>query len=134
MKKKKRIRLHPALIFLILTIGIMIISSVGSILNLEASYYVVNESTGDLTSQVVTINNLFNRTGLQYLISNMLKNFLDFAPLGNLIVGLLGIGVAYKSGFLNAFFKIIVSLLLLYHSTGNCKNSFIKIPICIKFI
>ena len=89
MKKKVKIRLHPALVFLILTLGIMIISSIGSILDLEASYYVVNESTGDLTSQVVTINNLFNRTGLQYLISNMLNNFLDFAPLGNLIVGLL---------------------------------------------
>lgn len=107
MKKKKKIRLHPALVFLILTIGIMIISSIGSILDLEASYYVVNESTGDLTSQVVTINNLFNRTGLQYLISNMLNNFLDFAPLGNLIVGLLGIGVGYKSGFLNSLFKMI---------------------------
>ena len=71
--KKKKIRLHPALVFLILTIGIMIISSIGSILNLEASYYVVNEATGDLTTQVVTINNLFNRTGLQYLISNMIK-------------------------------------------------------------
>lgn len=105
--KKKKIRLHPALVFLILTLAIMIISSVGSILNLEASYYVVNEATGDLTSQVVTINNLFNRTGLQYLISNMLNNFLSFAPLGNLIVGLLGVGVAYKSGFLNSLFKMI---------------------------
>lgn len=46
--KKKKIRLHPALVFLILTIGIMIISSIGSILNLETSYYVVNEATGDL--------------------------------------------------------------------------------------
>lgn len=107
MKKKKRIKLHPALVFLILTLAIMIISSIGSILNLESSYYVVNEATGDLTSQVVTINNLFNRTGLQYLISNMLNNFLDFAPLGNLIVGLLGVGVAYKSGFLNSLFKMI---------------------------
>lgn len=107
MKKKKKIRLHPALVFLILTLGIMIISSVGSILNLEASYYVANEATGDLTSQVVTINNLFNRTGLQYLISSMLTNFLNFAPLGNLIVGLLGVGVAYKSGFLNSLFKMI---------------------------
>lgn len=106
-KKKKRIKLHPALIFLILTLAVMIISSVGSILNLEASYYVVNEATGDLTTQVVTINNLFNRTGLQYLISNMLSNFLSFAPLGNLIVGLLGVGVAYKSGFLNSLFKLI---------------------------
>ena len=102
--KKKKIRLHPALVFLILTIGIMIISSIGSILNLETSYYVVNEATGDLNSQVVNINNLFNRTGLQYLISNMLNNFLNFAPLGNLIIGLLGVGVAYKSGFLNSLF------------------------------
>lgn len=105
--KKKKIRLHPALVFLILTLVIMIISSIGSILDLEASYYVVNEATGDLTTQVVTINNLFNRTGLQYLISNMLNNFLEFAPLGNLIVGLLGVGVAYKSGFLNSLFKMI---------------------------
>lgn len=105
--KKKKLRLHPALVFLILTIVVMIISSIGSIFNLEASYYVVNENTGDLTTQVVTINNLFNRTGIQYLISSMMNNFLEFAPLGNLIVGLLGIGVAYKSGFLNALFKMI---------------------------
>ena len=107
--KKKKIRLHPALVFLILTIGIMIISSIGSILNLETSYFVVNEATGDLNSQVVNINNLFNRTGLQYLISNMLNNFLNFAPLGNLIIGLLGVGVAYKSGFLNSLFKFLES-------------------------
>lgn len=105
--KKKKIRLHPAIVFLILTLVIMIISSIGSILNLEASYYVVNDATGDLVTQVVTINNLFNRTGLQYLISNMITNFLSFAPLGNLIVGLLGVGVAYKSGFLNSLFKMI---------------------------
>ena len=103
---KKRIRLHPALIFLILTILIMIISVIGNLLNLEASYFVVNESTGDLTSKVVTINNLFNRRGLQYLISNMLSNFINFAPLGNLIIGLLGVGVGYKTGFLNTLFKV----------------------------
>ena len=107
MMKKKKIRLHPALVFLLLTICIMIISSIGGILNLEASYFVVNEATGDLTSQVVNINNLFNRTGIQYLISNMLNNFLNFAPLGNLIIGLLGVGASYKSGFLNSLFKMI---------------------------
>ena len=105
--KKKKIRLHPALVFLILTIVIMIISVIGSLLNLEANYFVVNEATGDLTSRVVTINNLFNRTGLQYLISNMLNNFLNFAPLGNLIIGIIGVGVGYRSGFLNTLFKVI---------------------------
>lgn len=104
---KKEFRLHPALLFLVLTILVMIISSIGSILNLETSYYTVNSVTSNLESNVVVINNLFNRSGIQYLISNMLSNFINFAPLGNLIIGLIGVGVAYKSGFLNSLFKII---------------------------
>ena len=101
-------KLHPALLLFVLTIIIMIVSSVGSILNLETTYYNVNPVSGELETVVVTINNLFNRTGIQYLVSNMLPNFINFAPLGTLILGLMGVGVAYKSGFLNAFFKMIV--------------------------
>ena len=105
--KKRDLKLHPAILLFLLTIIVMVISSVGSILNLETTYYNVNAVTGELETQIVTINNLFNRTGIQYLVSNMLNNFMSFAPLGTLIVGLMGVGVAYKSGFLNAFFKII---------------------------
>ena len=107
MKNKKILKLHPAIVFLILTIIVMIISSIGSILHLETSYNSVNAITGDVTTQVVSIKNLFNRTGIQYLISSMMTNFINFAPLGNIIVGLIGIGVAYKSGFLNSLFKMI---------------------------
>lgn len=108
MSRKKRLfKLHPAWVFLISTLIVMIVSSVGNILNLEAHYSSVNAITGDVSNQIVTINNLFNRTGLQYLISNMLSNFINFAPLGNIIIGLLGVGVAYKSGFLNSLFKML---------------------------
>ena len=64
-KSLKRLKFHPALVFLILTLVVMVISSVGGILNLESSYYTVNPVSGDLESQLITINNLFNRTGLQ---------------------------------------------------------------------
>ena len=104
MKLKEK-KLHPALLLFILTIIIMVVSSVGSILNLETTYYNVNPVSGELETIVVTINNLFNRTGIQYLVSNMLPNFINFAPLGTLILGLMGVGVAYKSGFLNSLFK-----------------------------
>lgn len=106
--KRREVKLHPALLLFVLTIIIMIVSSIGSILNLEATYYNVNSVTGDLETQIVTINNLFNRTGIQYLVSNMISNFINFAPLGSLILGLMGVGVAYKSGFLNSFFKMII--------------------------
>lgn len=111
MKNKiKRTKFHPALVFLVLTISVMVISSIGGILNLETNYYTVNTVTGDLESQVVNINNLFNRTGIQYLISNLLSNFMNFAPLGTFILGLMGIGVAYKSGFLNTLNKVIAKV------------------------
>lgn len=106
-KRNKEFKLHPALLFLVLTFVIMIVSSIGGLLNIETSYYTVNSNTGNLESKVVLINNLFNRTGLQNLVSNMLSNFINFAPLGNLIIGLLGVGVAYKSGYLVSLFKIL---------------------------
>lgn len=111
IKKIKRVKFHPALIFFLLTIIVMIISSVGGILNIESSYYTVNPVSGELETQLVNINNLFNRTGIQYLISNLLTNFTNFTPLGTLILGLMGIGVAYKSGFLNTLNKIISKIL-----------------------
>ena len=77
--KKRELKLHPAILLFLLTIIVMVISSVGSILNLETTYYNVNAVTGELETQIVTINNLFNRTGLQYLFANMLNNFISFA-------------------------------------------------------
>lgn len=111
MKNKiKRTKFHPALVFLVLTLLVMVISSIGGILNLETNYYTVNTITGDLESQVVNVSNLFNRTGIQYLISNLLSNFMNFAPLGTFILGLMGVGVAYKSGFLNTLNKVIAKI------------------------
>ena len=110
--KIKRTKLHPALVFFLLTIIVMIISSVGGILNLESNYYTVNSVSGELETQVISINNLFNRTGIQYLISNFLTNFTNFTPLGTLILGLMGIGVAYKSGFLNTLNKVFITFAL----------------------
>ena len=52
VKEKK---LHPALLLFILTIIIMIVSSVGSILNLETTYYNVNAVTGELIELVYNI-------------------------------------------------------------------------------
>ena len=60
MKRKfkniKKIKFHPALVFLILTLSVMIISSVGAILNIESNYYTVNPVTGYLESQIIIIN------------------------------------------------------------------------------
>lgn len=111
MKKQKNKKVHPVLVLLTLTLIVMIVSSLGDLFKLESSYYTVNAVTGEVESQIVKINSLFNRTGIQYLISNIISNFVNFAPLGNLLTGLLGVGVAYYSGFLTALFKKITNKL-----------------------
>ena len=60
-KEIKKVKLHPALVFLLLTFIVMIISSVGGILNIESSYYTVNPVSGELETKIVKINNLLEQ-------------------------------------------------------------------------
>jgi aminobenzoyl-glutamate transport protein len=58
--------------------------------------------------QVVDVRavSLLSRDGLYWLISNMVDNFAHFPALGLTVVALLGIGVAERTGFLEAFLKV----------------------------
>lgn len=106
-KGRKKINLHPVLMILVIIAIVVVISGIGDALGLQTTYYNVNPITGKMEAELVQIDSIFNRTGIQYMVSNMISNFINFAPLGTLIVGLLGVGVAYKSGFLTTLFKLI---------------------------
>lgn len=51
---------------------------------------------------------LLTRDGLNWAIQSMVKNFMDFAPLGVVLVGMLGIGVAEKTGMIGALLKALM--------------------------
>lgn len=106
-KERKKLNIHPVLMILIIIAVVVLVSGLGDFVGLQTTYYNVNPVTGKMETQLVQIDSIFNRTGIQYMVSNMLSNFINFAPLGTLIVGLLGVGVAYKSGFLTTLFKLI---------------------------
>ncbi|MBX3363184.1 MAG: AbgT family transporter [Phycisphaeraceae bacterium] len=48
---------------------------------------------------------LFTADGLYYAISSLVDNFMKFPPLGVVLVGVLGIGVAERTGFIGAGLK-----------------------------
>ena len=48
---------------------------------------------------------LLSRDGLNWAIQSMVTNFMNFAPLGVVLVGMLGIGVAEKTGMIGALLK-----------------------------
>lgn len=58
-----------------------------------------------MTNQVVEVNNLLSGTAIAHFMATMVSNFTSFAPLGIVLVAMLGIGVADSSGFINAGLK-----------------------------
>ena len=58
--------------------------------------------------QQVTAVGLLTRDGMNWAISNMVKNFVNFPPLGVVLVGMLGIGVAEKTGAIGALLKAMM--------------------------
>ena len=107
--KLKKFYLHPVSTFMIMTVGIVVFSWILSLLQTQATYNVVNINTKDLEPTLVTIENLLSFDGLKYIISNAARNFLSFAPLGTLLLSLIGLTITEGSGFIETFTKRYLS-------------------------
>ena len=99
----KKLLNNSIFFFIVFTLIVIIISKIGYLLGWQAVYMRINPITGNLESVVVSIENLLTTEGLRYIIGNALANFVTFAPLGMIILSLLGIGVAYKSDYYQLF-------------------------------
>ena len=64
--------------------------------------------TNDIVNNVVEVKNLFSLSGLKHIFTTAVSSFVNFEPLPLLIIVLIGIGVMEKSGFLEAFFTILI--------------------------
>lgn len=114
MKEKKRLKfkkfyLHPVTTFILLTILVMILSGIFSLFEMQATYSTLNSKTGELETTLVTVENLFGFEGLKYFISNASKNFISFTTLSNLLVSLIGLGIAQATGLIDTFIKRVLT-------------------------
>ncbi len=63
-----------------------------------------------LTKQTVVINNMFETNRLLTFILSMVKNFVNYPPLGMTIVATLGIGIAERSGYVNILIRKMLGI------------------------
>jgi aminobenzoyl-glutamate transport protein len=56
----------------------------------------------------VRATRLLSGDGLYWMLEHLVKNFTEFPPLGVVLVGMLGIGVAERSGFIGALLKAVL--------------------------
>ena len=99
---------HPITLFAVFTLAIILISALCAWLGVSATGEVIDSQTMELTEQTVTAVSLLNRDGIVYMLTSMVKNFTSFAPLGVVLVTMLGVGCAEGSGYLSAVLKKLV--------------------------
>jgi aminobenzoyl-glutamate transport protein len=91
----------PAILFLSLMIFIWVLS--------WALSGVTFAEIDPRTNESIQIKNLLTAPAMAAFLSSMVKTFVNFAPLGIVLVAMLGVGVAEHSGFINAGLKIMLS-------------------------
>ena len=107
--KLKKFYFHPVTVFLFLTFMVILLSGILSAFQTQATYNGINIISKELDPTLITIDNLLSFDGIKYIISNAVKNFLSFGPLGTLLVSLLGITIAEGTGFIETISKRHIS-------------------------
>ena len=108
MKKiKEKMTLHPIMTIMILIALTIVISGIFTLFGVQVTYNKVNVNTLKYSTEVISANNLFSLSGIKYIFSKTVSNFVSFVPLSSLIIILIGLGVMEKSGFLKTVFTLL---------------------------
>ena len=91
---------HPATLFALLALIVIVASWLASQAGLEVKHPTTGETVGAV--------NLLSLEGLHRILANLVTNFTGFAPLGTVLVALIGIGVAEHSGLIAASLRKLV--------------------------
>jgi aminobenzoyl-glutamate transport protein len=111
---------HPFWMFVWITLFIVFISFITSFFGVQA--------TDPATGEIVKAQNLISGDGLRRFLEEMVTNFAHFAPLGLVLVMLMGVSVAEKSGLLSVVMrnlafsvprKVVLPVIFIIGACGN---------------
>ena len=91
---------HPALLFGIFALIIIVLSGIFSWFGTSVQH--------PTTGETIEAISLLSIDGLRFILTEMVNNFTGFAPMGIVVVAMLGIGLAEKSGLIGALIRKLV--------------------------
>jgi len=91
---------HPTSLFALFALAVIILSWIVS----QFDFQVIHPGTGEIIKPV----SLLSIEGFHKIILNLITNFTSFAPLGTVLVSLLGIAIAEHSGLIGSVLRLLV--------------------------
>jgi len=99
---------HPVTLFALLAVGIVLLSGLFGYLGVAVVDPRPAGAPGVAEDGMIRAVSLMNGDGIRRIFTGLVDNFTSFAPLGVVLVAMLGVGVAEKSGLLSAAVRSLV--------------------------
>ncbi|MGL4730745.1 MAG: AbgT family transporter [Clostridium sp.] len=99
---------HPVTIFFILCIVVIIASHICYKLGVSVPFTQIDRKTNEVKDTVVSVVSLLTPEGIRFIFESAVTNFTGFAPLGTVLVAMLGVGVAEGTGLISTLIRKVV--------------------------
>ncbi len=99
---------HPVTLFALFALGVVLLSGVAGYFEWSVADPRPEGAADRAEDGVIRAVSLMNAEGFRRISEGLVSNFVNFTPLGTVLVALLGVGVAERSGLLTAVIRWIV--------------------------
>ncbi len=99
---------HPITLFAIFCLAILVMSGIAGYFEVSVVDPRPEGAKGRAADGMIQVVSLLNADGLELIVTNLVKNFVGFAPLGTVLVAMLGVAIAEYSGLLSAAMRGLV--------------------------
>lgn len=99
---------HPAILFVWMSVILLVLSAIMSMMGVSVADPRPEGARGRSEDGMIYVVNLLNGDGLAKIVENLVSNFTGFVPLGTVLVALLGVGIAERSGMISAALRGLV--------------------------
>jgi aminobenzoyl-glutamate transport protein len=97
---------HPAVLFFALTVLVALLSA--ALAGVSVSFQTINRETHKAEETTTAIRSLLSAEGIGFIFTSVVPNFVNFGPVGIIIVAMIGIGLAERAGLIRALIRKIV--------------------------
>ena len=99
---------HPITLFAIFCVAILVSSGIAGYFEVSVMDPRPEGASSRAADGMIHVVSLLNAEGLQLIVTNLVSNFVGFAPLGTVLVAMLGVAIAEHSGLLSAAMRGMV--------------------------
>lgn len=99
---------HPVILFVWMSVFLLVLSALLSYFGVSVMDPRPEGTSGRSADGMIEVVNLLNGEGLARIVENLVTNFTGFVPLGTVLVALLGVGIAERSGMISAALRGLV--------------------------